>query len=93
MKIDIVHCAKWRDIAEEFDWKEDDVNFLTCAENHSYIQFCTDFCAITELEDAIEYCKTFNRLEAIARYQNELKLIKYFNSLGYSDKVLIYYAW
>ena len=93
MKIDVIHYIKWQDIAEEFGWEENDVNFLVDAENHSYIEFRTDFHAIIDLEDSIEYAKTFNRLEAITRYQNELKLIKYLNSFGHSDKVLIFYAW
>lgn len=93
MKINVIHCIDWREIAEKFNWTEEDVNFLLNMNVNSYIEFNLDTNAITELEDSLEHAIAYCYDQAIKCYQNEIKLIKYLNTLGYRDKILIRYNW
>ena len=95
MRIEMCPTVNFEDIEAELGFHFEDFYFTQEVENGTYAFFALDEDAIAEHEGDIADCEKFNECDTAyyRRMKNELQLIKYFNSLGYDDAILICIIW
>ena len=99
MRIEMCPTVSFEDIEAEFGFTMRDVTFTDEVENGTYAFFALDEDAIAEHQEEIDEIEAFGDEDdayTVRRHNqlvHELQLIKYFNSLGYDDAILICIIW
>jgi hypothetical protein len=95
MRIEMLPTVSFDDIKTQFHYSFDDVTFTQMAENGSYVSFDLTKEHLAELLEEIADLEEWGEvyMRRYHRLHNEVALIRYFNSLGYNDVMLIYISW
>ncbi len=93
MKIVNMPTVNANEIEKELNIRIFDCEFAQMVENGSYVPLFLDENQIAEDKEEIEACDDGTEDSYVQRLKNELTVIEYFRSIGYSDKILIYISW
>jgi hypothetical protein len=93
MKIVNVPTVLGSDIENELNISLFDCEFTQYVENDTYALLDLTEDNVNTLKEDIEWYEGKGETGILTRMRNELKIVEYFRSLGYTVSILVYVSW
>lgn len=93
MKIVNVPTVLSSEIEKELNISVFECEFTQCVENDTYALLDLTEDKIDTLKEDIEWYEGKGETGILTRMRNELKVVEYFRSLGYTASILVYVSW
>ena len=93
MKIVNVPTVLSSDIENELNISVFECEFTQCVENDTYALLDLTEDNVNTLKEDIEWYERKCETGILTRMRNELKVVEYFRSLGYTTSILVYVSW